>query len=115
MIKTIRAGRGGKRVGAGRPPKWSTRSGFKTIRVPISLADEVMEVARYLDGQQCFRAFHSFEDEDSPDWDCPKAMQFNYLHYCAEVLGTKNKQLQWEVDSLKAQLKSIRKQRFKVL
>ncbi len=116
MIESVRrVRRGGKRLGAGRPPQWSTRSGFKTIRVPISLADEVMEVARYLDGQQSFRVLQSFEDEDSPDWDCPKAMQFNYLHYCAEVLGIKNKQLQSEVDSLKAQLKSLRKQRFKLL
>lgn len=116
MIESVRrVRRGGKRLGAGRPPQWSTRSGFKTIRVPISLADEVMEVARYLDGQQSFRVLQSFEDEDSPDWDCPKAMQFNYLHYCAEVLGVKNKQLQSEVDSLKAQLKSFRKQRLKVL
>ena len=116
MIKSVKpSGRGGKRLGAGRPPRWHTRCGFKSIRVPISLAGEVMEVARYLDGQQCFRNFHSFEDEESPDFDDRKAMDFNYLHYCAEVLGIKNRQLQWEVESLKAQLKSIRKQRFKVL
>ncbi|MEG4048474.1 hypothetical protein QUA22_27685 [Microcoleus sp. Pol17C2] len=74
-----------------------------------------MEIARYLDGQQYFRAFHSFEDEDSSDFDGAKASEFSYLHYCAEKLGLEKKQLQYEVESLKAQLKSLKKQRFKVL
>lgn len=40
--------RGGKREGAGRKPKW--RNGkTTTIRVPESLADEVLRLARQLD------------------------------------------------------------------
>ena len=40
MIKSVKGlGRGGKRLGAGRPPTWRTRD-FKTIRVPISLAGQ---------------------------------------------------------------------------
>lgn len=116
MIKSVKQpGRGGKRLGAGRPPKWSTR-GFKTIRVPICLASQLMEIARYLDGQDnSYRKLESFEDEDSPDYDCAKEMEFRYLHYCAERLGWEKKQLQREVESLKAQLKSAKKQRLKVL
>lgn len=115
MIKSVkRAGRGGKRLGAGRPSKWSTRD-FKTIRVPVSLASQLMQIARYLDGQDnMFRKLEPFEDEDSPEYDCAKEMEFRWLHCCAERLGWEKKQLQQEVESLKAQLKSIRKQRFKV-
>ncbi len=115
MIKSAKAsGRGGKRLGAGRKATWGT-SNIKTIRVPTSLAGQLLEIARYLDGQQSCRALQPFEDEESPDWDCPKAMEFSYLHHCAQVLGYEKKQLQREVESLKAQLKSIRKQSFKVL
>jgi len=40
VIKSVKGlGRGGKRLGAGRPPTWRTRD-FKTIRVPISLAGQ---------------------------------------------------------------------------
>jgi hypothetical protein len=112
MIKSIKqSGRGGKRLGAGRPPKWST-SDFKTIRVPVALAPQVLEIARYLDGQQDFRELQTFENEESSDYDGAKAMQFNYLHRCAEILGTENKRLRWEIESLKAQLKSVKKQKF---
>ena len=116
MIKSVNPrGRGGKRIGAGRPSKWSTRD-FKTIRVPVSLAPQLMEIARYLDGQDnSYRKLEPFEDEDSPDYDCAKEMEFRYLHHCAEVLGWEKKQLQYEIESLKAQLKSLKKQRFKVL
>lgn len=115
MIKSVkRAGRGGKRLGAGRPSTWGTND-IKTIRVPTSLAGQLLEIARYLDGQQCFRTFHPFEDEESPDFDCPKAMEFSYLHYCAQVLGFEKKDLQKEVESLKAQLKSAKKQRLRAL
>ena len=114
MIKSVkRVGRGGKRLGAGRPSTWRTRD-FKTIRVPISLAGQLLEIARYLDGQDSFRAFHSFEDEDSSDYDSVKAMQFGYLHYCAEVLAVQNNQLRLEIESLRAELKSTKKQRLKV-
>ena len=115
MIKTVRAGRGGKRVGAGRHSKWRIRSGFKSIRVPIPLAAQLLEIARYLDGQQYFRAFHSFEDEESQDFNGAKAMEFAYLHHCAEILGIQNNELQREVENLKAQLKSAKKQKLKVL
>ena len=116
MIKSVKqAGRGGKRIGAGRPSKWSTRD-CKTIRVPVSLAPQVMEIARYLDGQDnMYRKLEPFEDEDSPDYDCAKEMEFRYLHHCAEILGWEKKQLQREVDNLKAQLKSARKQRLRAL
>lgn len=115
MIKSVKfRGRGGKRLGAGRPSTWGTKD-IKTIRVPISLADQLLEIARYLNGQSNFRVFHSFEDEESPDFDCPKAMEFSYLHHCAAVLGFEKKQLQKEVDSLKAQLKSAKKQRLRAL
>ncbi|MEG4144180.1 hypothetical protein [Microcoleus sp. Pol7_B1] len=116
MIKSVNpSGRGGKRIGAGRPPKWSTKH-FKTIRVPVCLAAQVMEVARYLDGQDnSYRKLESFEDDESPDYDCAKAMEFAHLHYCAEVLGYQKNQLQREVEQLKAQLKSIQRQKFRVL
>lgn len=116
MIKSVKqTGRGGKRIRAGRPSKWSTRD-FKTIRVPISLAAPLMEIARYLDGQpKDYRKLEPFEDEDSPDYDCAKEMEFRYLHCCAERLGWEKKQLQREVESLKAQLKSAKKQRLRAL
>jgi len=51
MIKSVkRVGRGGKRLGSGRPSTWRTRD-FKTIRVPISLVGQLLEIARYLNGQ----------------------------------------------------------------
>lgn len=116
MIKSVNPrGRGGKRIGAGRPSKWSTGD-FKTIRVPVCLAPQLMEIARYLDGQpNDYRKLEPFEDEDSPDYDCAKEMEFRYLHCCAERLGWEKKQLQYEIESLKAQLKSLKKQRLKVL
>ncbi len=115
MIKSVKQpGRGGKRLGAGRPSTWRTRD-FKTIRVPILLAEELLEIARYLDGQEVFRVFRSFEDEESQDFNASKAMQFAYLHYCAQALTDQNNQLRSEIASLKTQLKSVKKQRFKVL
>lgn len=116
MIKSVNPrGRGGKRIGAGRPSKWSTRD-FKTIRVPVCLAPQLMEIARYLDGQDnMYRKLEPFEDEDSPHYDCDKEMEFRWLHCCAERLGWEKKQLQQEVESLKAQLKSAKKQRFRAL
>lgn len=116
MIKSVkRSGRGGKRIGAGRPSTWGETRDFKTIRVPSSLAGQLLEIARYLDGQQVYRDLESFEDEESSDWDCSKAMQFTYLHHCAYVLGLEKKELQREVDSLKAQLKASKKHRLRVL
>ena len=57
MIKSVkRVGRGGKHLGAGRPSTWFTRD-FKTIRVPISLASQLLEIARYLDGQAADEVF----------------------------------------------------------
>ncbi|MEG4495486.1 hypothetical protein [Microcoleus sp. D3_18_C4] len=116
MIKSVKPdGRGGKRLGAGRPSMWSSGE-IKSIRVPFSLADQLLEIARYLDGQESFpRKIHSFEDEESQDFDCQKAMQFSYLHHCAGRLAFQNNLLRSENESLKAQLKSIRKQKFKVL
>lgn len=116
MIKSVkRAGRGGRRSGAGRPSTWGETRDFKTIRVPSSLAGQLLEIARYLDGQQITRVLQPFEDEESPDWDCPKAMEFSYLHHCAQILGWEKKQLQRQVEDLKLQVKSLKKQRFKVL
>ena len=116
MTKSVKGiGRGGKRLGAGRRSTWGETRDFQTIRVPILLAKQLMEIARYLDGQQVYRDAQSFEDEESPDWDCSKATQFSYLHYCAYVLGLEKKELQREVDSLKAQLKVFKKHRLRVL
>lgn len=116
MIKSVkRSGRGGKRLGAGRPSTWGETRDFKTIRVPVSLASQLIEIARYLDGQHVSRDFQSFKDEESPDWNCSKAMDFTYLHHCAYVLGLQKKDLQREVDSLKAQLKFAKKQRLRAL
>ena len=116
MTKSVkRVGRGGKRLGAGRPSTWGETRDFKTIRVPVSLASQLIEIARYLDGQYAYRDSQPFEDEESPDWDCSKAMQFSYLHHCAYVLGLEKKELQREVDSLKAQLKVFKKHRLRVL
>lgn len=116
MIKSVKtSGRGGRRIGAGRPSTWRTRH-FKTIRVPVSLAPNLLEIARYLDGQEYFcRPFYSFEDEDSPDFDGSKAMQLNYLHSCAGVLTYQNNQLRSEIESLKAELKSAKKQRLRLI
>lgn len=116
MIKSVKAsGRGGKRIGAGRPSTWRTRH-FKTIRVPVSLAAKLLEIARYLDGQEYFcRPFYSFEDEDSPDFDASKAMQLNYFHSCAGALTYQNNQLRTEIESLKVELKSAKKQRLRLV
>lgn len=50
--------RGGKRLGAGRKSSWPSgcgREDTKLIRVPISLADELLEIARRLDaGEQVY-------------------------------------------------------------
>ena len=116
MIKSVkRAGRGGKRIGAGRPSTWGGKRDFKTIRVPTSLASQLLEIARYLDGQHVSRDFQPFEDEESPDFDVYRAMDFSYLHYTAGYLGYEKKLLQREIDSLKAQLKSVKKQRLRAL
>jgi hypothetical protein len=51
MIKSVkRVGRGGKRLGAGRPSTWHTRD-FKTIRVPISLAGQVKQPMKFFEWQ----------------------------------------------------------------
>lgn len=45
--------RGGKRLGAGRKSSWPSgcgREDTKLIRVPITLADELLEIARRMDG-----------------------------------------------------------------
>ncbi|MEG4575513.1 hypothetical protein QUA56_22970 [Microcoleus sp. N3A4] len=116
MIKSVKATRrGGKRSGAGRPSTWSTND-IKAIRVPCLLVDQLLEIARYLDGQECFpRPFYSFEDEDSKDFDALKAMQLNYLHSCAGALTHQNNQLRIEIESLKAELKSAKKRRLRLI
>jgi len=43
--------RGGKREGSGPKSNWKNGK-TKTIRVPISLADDILNIARRLDGQQ---------------------------------------------------------------
>jgi hypothetical protein len=43
--------RGGKREGSGPKSNWK-HGKTKTIRVPISLADDILNIARRLDGQQ---------------------------------------------------------------
>lgn len=116
MIKSVKpSGRGGKRKGSGRRSTWSTTD-TKVIRVPVSLADQLLEIARYLDGQEYFpRLFHSFEDEDSKDFDGAKAMQFDYLHGCTRALTHQNNELRAEIESLKAQLKSARKRNLRLV
>jgi hypothetical protein len=42
--------RGGKREGSGPKSNWKNGK-TKTIRVPISLADDILNIARRLDGQ----------------------------------------------------------------
>ena len=116
MIKSVkRSGRGGKRLGAGRPSTWGETRHFKTIRVPASLAGQLLEIARYLDGQHVYRELQPFEDDESPDFDAHRAMEFGYLHHCAGLLGYEKKQLQREVESLRTQLKSVKKQRLRAL
>ena len=57
MIKSVkRVGRRGKGLGTERPSKWRTRD-FKSIRVPISLAGQLLEIARYLEGQAADEIF----------------------------------------------------------
>jgi hypothetical protein len=43
--------RGGKREGSGPKSNWKNGK-TKTMRVPISLADDILNIARRLDGQQ---------------------------------------------------------------
>jgi hypothetical protein len=43
--------RGGKREGSGPKSNWK-HGKTKTIRVPISLADDILNIAKRLDGQQ---------------------------------------------------------------
>lgn len=116
MIKSVKAsGRGGKRLGSGRPSTWSTND-IKTIRVPISLADQLLEIARYLDGQEYFSPpFYSFEDEDSKDFDGSKTMKLHYLRFCAHALTCQNNELRTEIESLKAELKSAKKRSLRLI
>lgn len=116
MIKSVKpSGRGGKRLRAGRLSTWRTRH-FKTIRVPVSSADQLLEIARYLDGQTSFpRKFYSFEDEDSEDFDCQKAIEVSHVYYCAGYLTYQNNLLRAEVESLKAELKFAQKRRLRLV
>jgi hypothetical protein len=47
--------RGGKREGSGSKSNWK-HGKTKTIRVPISLADDILNIARRLDGQQAIES-----------------------------------------------------------
>ncbi|MEG4626161.1 hypothetical protein Q5691_17965 [Microcoleus sp. w1-18aA5] len=116
MIKSVKAGgRGGKRLGSGRPSTWSTND-IKTIRVPVPLADQLLEIARYLDGQEYFSPpFYSFEDEDSKDFDGSKTTKLHYLRFCAQALTYQNNQLRTEIESLKAELKSAKKRTLRLI
>ena len=41
-----KAGRGGKREGAGRKPKWPTGTELKTMRLPACLEKEIFQYAQ---------------------------------------------------------------------
>lgn len=50
--------RGGKRVGSGNKSKWKSGK-TKTIRVPIALADHLLELARVLDDGESLEIVNS--------------------------------------------------------
>jgi hypothetical protein len=43
-----KSGRGGARAGAGRPRRWKHRP-LKMIRIPVAFAEEILEIAQYMD------------------------------------------------------------------
>ncbi|MEG4964687.1 MULTISPECIES: hypothetical protein [unclassified Microcoleus] len=84
--------------------------------MPVSSADQLLEIARYLDGQTSFpRKFYSFEDEDSEDFDSQKALEVSHVYYCAGYLTYQNNLLRAEIESLKTELKSAKKRRLRLI
>ncbi|MEG5099891.1 MULTISPECIES: hypothetical protein [unclassified Microcoleus] len=80
------------------------------------MADQLLEIARYLDGQEYFSPpFYSFEDEDSKDFDGSKTMKLHYLRFCVHALTCQNNQLRTEIESLKAELKSAKKRSLRLI
>ena len=68
--------RGGKRVGAGRKSSWPSgcgRADTKLIRVPIKLADELLEIARKLDAGESLESVTQTKGVDSvrASLECP--------------------------------------------
>ena len=78
--------RGGKREGSGPKSNWKNGK-TKTIRVPISLADDILNIARRLDGQRVieFSGFTQVIDLSSINIPTIRGKSFVFLEELMEL------------------------------